>query len=209
MVLITQLISIDLEQARQKLFIHRRRRGNVLRAVRVGHSVVISIVADERCAKRIQLEIFLKVTRKQRVQQGVTQPRILMEKLLPQINAHIVDDPTDSNFYGPITNLPEDFSEEERVRLTAAYEDKILNTIIPAYQRISNFIGDEYLGVARDTVGLYGQPNGADWYSYMVRIRTTTDMTPDEIHQIGLDEVARIHGEMRGVISVVARMTIR
>src|SRR5210317_1620592 len=135
--------------------------------------------------------------------QGITQPRILMEKLQPQIDVHIVDDPKDSNFYAPVTNMPEDFSDDDRARLTAAYEDKIMNTIIPSYQRISNFLGDEYLANARDTVGLYAQPNGAAWYEYMVRMRTTSDMTPDEIHQVGLNEVARIHGEMRGVMEEV------
>ncbi len=140
---------------------------------------------------------------KEGMNQGVTQPRILMQKLLPQVDAHIVDDVQDSNFYSPVSNMPEDFSDEDRTRLTAAYEDKITNTIIPAYQRISNFLGDEYLGAARETVGLYAQPNGADWYAYMVRLRTTTDMTPDEIHQIGLNEVARIHEEMHGVMQEV------
>lgn len=135
--------------------------------------------------------------------EGVVQPRILMEKLQPQIDAHIVDNVEDSNFYAPVRNMPEDFSEEDRERLTAAYEDKIMNTIIPAYQRISNFLGDDYLSAARETVGLYAQPNGEAWYEYMVRLRTTTDMTPEEIHQIGLDEVARIHGEMNNVMEEV------
>ena len=139
----------------------------------------------------------------QGMNEGVTQPRILMEKLLPQIDAHVVEDVADSNFYAPVRNMPEDFSDADRERLTAAYEDKIMNTIIPAYQRISNFIGDDYLGNARETVGLYAQPNGVSWYEYMVRLRTTTDMTPDEIHQVGLDEVARIHGEMHSVMEEV------
>ncbi|HNP65764.1 MAG TPA: DUF885 domain-containing protein [Woeseiaceae bacterium] len=140
---------------------------------------------------------------KEGMQKGVTQPRILMEKLLPQVDAHVVDRAEDSNFWGPIENMPEDFSAEDRERLTAAYEEKIMNTIVPAYQRISNFLGDEYIAAARETVGLYAQPNGDDWYAYMVRVRTTTDMTPDEIHQIGLNEVARIHEEMRGVMKEV------
>jgi uncharacterized protein (DUF885 family) len=143
------------------------------------------------------------INMKRGMNEGVTQPRILMEKLLPQIDAHIVGNVKDSNFYNPVTNMPEDFSDEDRVRLTAAYEDKINNTIIPAYKRVSNFIGDEYLGAARETVGLSAQPNGENWYAYMVRIRTTTDMSPDQIHQIGLNEVARIHEEMRGVMAEV------
>ena len=137
---------------------------------------------------------------KEGIRVGVTQPRILMEKLLPQIDSQIVDDPKESGFYAPVINMPEDFSDEDRNRLTAAYEDTIANTIIPAYQRISNFLGDEYISAARETVGLSAQPNGEAWYAYMVRLRTTTNMSPDEIHQIGLGEVARIHDEMHGVI---------
>jgi len=134
---------------------------------------------------------------------GVVQPRILMEKLLPQIDAHVVENVEDSLFYSPVRDMPEDFSKEDRERLTAEYEDKIAATIVPAYARISNYLGDDYLGSARETVGLYAQPNGNDWYAYMVRLRTTTNMTPDEIHQIGLDEVARIHTEMQTVMDEV------
>jgi uncharacterized protein (DUF885 family) len=140
---------------------------------------------------------------KEGMQAGITQPRILMAKLQPQIDAHVVDKVEDSNFYAPVRNMPEDFSAEDRERLTAAYEDKIMNTIVPAYQRISNFIGDDYLDNARETVGLYAQPNGASWYEYMVRLRTTTNMTPEEVHQVGLNEVARIHGEMHSVMEEV------
>jgi uncharacterized protein (DUF885 family) len=137
------------------------------------------------------------------MREGVVQPRILMEKVIPQVEAHIVDNVEDSLFYNPVRNMPEEFSEEDRARLTAAYEDKIASVIVPAYARLANFVGDEYLAASRETVGLYAQPNGKSWYEYMVRIRTTTDMTPDEIHQVGLDEVARIHGEMQKVMDEV------
>jgi uncharacterized protein (DUF885 family) len=137
------------------------------------------------------------------MREEVVQPRILMQKVIPQVEAHVVEDVEGSLFYTPVKNMPDDFSEEDRARLTAAYEDKIANVIVPAYARLANFVGDEYLTASRETVGLYAQPNGESWYEYMVRIRTTTDMTPDEIHQVGLDEVARIHGEMRKVMDEV------
>ncbi|MDH3490435.1 MAG: DUF885 domain-containing protein [Gammaproteobacteria bacterium] len=140
---------------------------------------------------------------KEGMREGIVQPRILMEKLVPQLESQFVDDPEDSSFYSPIRNMPDNFSDADRERLATAYADKISNTIIPAYERLNNFIGDEYLAAARETVGLYALPNGEDWYSYLVRVRTTTDMTPDEIHQVGLDEVARIHGEMGGVMKEV------
>jgi len=140
---------------------------------------------------------------KEGMREGVVQPRILMTKLVPQLESQLVGDPEDSSFFAPIWNMPDDFGNADRERLTTAYADKISNTIIPAYERLNNFIGDEYLAAARETIGLYALPNGEDWYAFLVRVRTTTDMTPDEIHQIGLDEVARIHEQMRGVMEEV------
>jgi len=135
--------------------------------------------------------------------QGVVQPRILMAKSVPQLQSQIVDSAEESNFFAPIINMPEDFSDADRERLTAAFKDAIESKIIPAYVRMNNFVGDDYLGAARDTVGLYGLPDGSDWYAFNVKRITTTDLTPDQIHQIGLDEVKRIHGEMHGVMEEV------
>ncbi|NNF41388.1 MAG: DUF885 domain-containing protein [Woeseiaceae bacterium] len=137
------------------------------------------------------------------VRQGIVQPRILMEKLVPQLESQLVDDPEDSSFYAPVRNMPDSFSDEQRERLTAAYRDKISGTIVPAYERLNNFIGDDYLGAARESVGLSTLPNGKAWYAYLVRLRTTTDLTPAEIHQVGQKEVARIQNEMRDVMETV------
>jgi uncharacterized protein (DUF885 family) len=137
------------------------------------------------------------------MEQGIVQPRILMEKVLPQLESQIVENLEDSSFYLPIKNMPDEFSEEDRKRLTSAYTAAIGEKIIPAYQRLGQFIEDEYLGAARESVGLSELPNGKAWYAHMVKLRTTTDLTPDEIHQIGLDEVARIQKEMRGVMEEV------
>ncbi len=140
---------------------------------------------------------------KEGIQQGITQPKILMQKFAPQIKSQLVDSAEESGFYTPIENMPDSFSATDRERLTLAYKDAIENKIIPAYARIDNFMGDEYLAAARDSVGLLDLPGGDEWYAHNVRLITTTDLTPDEIHQIGLDEVARIHVEMRGVMDEV------
>lgn len=140
---------------------------------------------------------------KEGAQRGVVQPRILMEKSLPQIRSQIVDSAEESGFWAPIENMPDDFSAEDRERLTGAFRDAIENKVIPVYERVANFVGDEYMAATRDTVGLYALPDGPAWYAYNVRTITTTDLTPDEIHQIGLDEVARIHAEMHGVMEQV------
>jgi uncharacterized protein (DUF885 family) len=134
---------------------------------------------------------------------GVVQPRVLMERVLPQLSAHVVDDPTRSLFYGPITNLPESFSAEDKARLTAEYTAAIRDRVVPAFRKLHDFVRDEYLPRTRTTVGLSALPDGRAWYEYQVRSVTTTDMTPEQIHEIGLSEVARIHREMETVMRQV------
>ncbi len=140
---------------------------------------------------------------KQGMRQGVVQPRILMAKSLPQIESQIVDTAEESGFWAPIENMPEEFSAADRERLSAAFKEAIETKVLPVYSRMANFMGDEYMGAARETVGLYALPDGPDWYAYNVKRITTTDLTPDEIHQIGLNEVARIHDEMHSVMEEV------
>jgi uncharacterized protein (DUF885 family) len=137
------------------------------------------------------------------IQTGITRPTVIMERVLPQLAAHMVEDVGDSLFFRPIQNLPEEFTEEERAELDAAFRTAITEQIIPAYTRLHDFIRDEYIPGAVETVGMHGIPGGDAWYAYLVRSTTTTDLTPDEIHNIGLAEVERIHGEMRGVMADV------
>ncbi len=137
------------------------------------------------------------------MREGYVVPSAVMTKFRPQLESQIVESAEDSGFYAPIRNLPDDFSDEDKARLTAAYTDAIENKLIPAYARMNSFVGDEYSNATRDTVGYLELPNGEAWYAYNARLRTTTDLTPDEIHQIGLDEVARIHDEMRGVMAEI------
>ncbi|HEY0016955.1 MAG TPA: DUF885 domain-containing protein [Longimicrobium sp.] len=134
---------------------------------------------------------------------GVVQPRVLMERVLPQLSAHVVDDPTTSLFWGPITNLPAEFTPAERQRLTAQYDQAIRQIIVPTFRKLHDFVRDEYMPRTRTTVGLSAQPNGRAWYEHQVRAVTTTDLTPEQIHEIGLSEVARIHREMETVIRQV------
>ena len=135
--------------------------------------------------------------------QGVVQPRILMQKVVPQLESQIVERAEDSGFWTPVEAMPAEFSAADRDRLTTAYRGAIENTIVPAFRRLNNFIGDEHMAATRDSYGLLDLPNGDEWYAYMVRVRTTTDMTPDEIHEVGLQEVARLQQEMRGVMDEV------
>ncbi|MEO8011620.1 MAG: DUF885 domain-containing protein [Dokdonella sp.] len=129
----------------------------------------------------------------------VVQPTVVIEKIIPQFAAHIVERAEDSVFWGPITNMPESFSAADRERLTAAYRQAISETLVPAYTIMRDFLRDEYLPAGRVEVGMMNLPNGKQWYAYSVRTQTTTDLSPEAIHQFGLDEVARILAEMNAV----------
>ena len=140
---------------------------------------------------------------KQGIAAGVVQPRVLMEKVVPQLDALIKDKPEDTLFWGPITNMPKDFSDADRKRLTDEYRKLIGEQLMPAYKKLRAFVNDEYLPKTRDTFGLDKLPNGQAWYAFNAKQSTTTELTPAQIHQIGLDEVARIHGEMQKVMAEV------
>lgn len=137
------------------------------------------------------------------IKAGVVQPKVLMVKVLPQLESLIKDKPEDTLFWGPIGKLPADFSDADKARLTDAYRKMISEQIVPAYQRLHAFIKDEYLPACRDTVSLSALPDGEAWYAFNAKSMTTTDLSPAAIHQIGLDEVARIHGEMKAVMEQV------
>ena len=133
---------------------------------------------------------------------NVTQPRVLMERVVGQLAALDADFP-DSVFYAPIENFPEDMAAAVRERLAEDFAQAYRDKLRPAYQRLHDFIRDDYLPRARAGVGLFELPRGEDWYATLVRHTTTTDLTPAEIHQIGLREVESIHEEMRQVMEEV------
>jgi len=135
------------------------------------------------------------------IKAGVVQPRALMVKVIPQLDALIKDKPEDTLFWGPIKNLPADFSAADKQRLTADYRKMIGEQLLPAYRKLRAFINDQYLPATRDSVGLDKLPDGLAWYAYNARSSTTTDMSPDAIHRLGLSEVARIHGEIRKLMA--------
>lgn len=130
---------------------------------------------------------------------GVVQPRVLMERMVPQLEAVISDDPEQTPFWHPVARFPEAMPEEDRARLVTAYRQLIREQLVPAYRRLRDFLIDEYIPAARTSYGLGALPDGAAWYAYLARTSTTTVLTPDEIHDIGVQEVARIRSEMETV----------
>ncbi len=130
---------------------------------------------------------------------GVVQPRTVMEKVVPQLDAMLVEKPEQSLFYAPVAKFPDTVPAADRKRLTAAYRVAIQDKVVPAYRRMRDFVRDEYLPKCRSTVAWTALPDGKAWYEFYVQEHTTTDMTPAEIHEVGLREVARILGAMDGV----------
>ncbi|MCY7312776.1 MAG: DUF885 family protein, partial [Pseudoxanthomonas sp.] len=135
------------------------------------------------------------------MQEGVVQPRTLMEKVVPQLDALIKPKAEDTLFWGPVKNLPAGFSAADKQRITGEYRSLIEGELMPAYRKLREFIVTDYLPATRSTSGLASLPDGEAWYAFNARNSTTTELTPDQIHQIGLDEVARLHGEIRKVMA--------
>ena len=127
---------------------------------------------------------------------GLVQPRVVVERMIPQLAALAVTEPRQSVFWQPLEKFPPGVAAADRERLAAAYAQKLATGVLPAYRRLHDYLKDEYLGQARTSVAWSELPNGAEWYAYLVRQHTTTGMTPDEVHELGLREVARIRGEI-------------
>lgn len=140
----------------------------------------------------------------QGIAQGITLPKVLAKKLLPQVKAQVVDDAAKSIFWQPVANMPKSISGQDRARLTSDYRKMIEQQIIPAYARMATFLQEKYIPAARDSIGLTDLPGGKDWYQHQIKVHTTLNLTAEEIHQIGLQEVARILGEMKQVKQQVA-----
>lgn len=132
----------------------------------------------------------------QGIESKVVLPRVLVERIIPQLDAMLTTDVTQSIFYSPIQHFPESFSEQDKAELTARYQAMIAERIVPALTDLRDYFKQTYLPKSRATDGWSGLPNGKAWYQHLANSHTTTTMSVDEIHQIGLSEVARILSEM-------------
>jgi uncharacterized protein (DUF885 family) len=132
----------------------------------------------------------------QGIESKVVLPRVLVERIIPQLDAMLTTDATQSIFYSPIQHFPESFSEQDKAELTTRYQAMIAERIVPALTNLRDYFKQTYLPKSRATDGWSGLPNGKAWYQHLANSHTTTTMSVDEIHQIGLSEVARILSEM-------------
>lgn len=162
-----------------------------------------SVEDYENWLKRVDDYLIWINTAEQRMKEGIEKeivlPKSLIKKVVPQLASIALTDLEDHLFYGPIRELPESFSEEDKVRLTAAYTTMIEDKVKPAYLQIHDFMKGEYMEAGRMSSGFDAYPFGEDYYDYAIQLYTTTTMSADEIHQLGLNEVARLRSEMEKV----------
>lgn len=134
---------------------------------------------------------------------GMTMPQVVLQGFDVTIATHVVDDPAKSVFYAPLAKFPATMPADEQNRLRQSGEAAIRESIVPAYRRLLEFMINEYIPNARTTIGASELPNGRDYYAQRIRHFTTQDMSVDEVHQLGLNEVQRIRSEMTEIIKQV------
>ncbi|MEE4000389.1 DUF885 domain-containing protein [Tenacibaculum sp. FZY0031] len=148
---------------------------------------------------------------KERMQEGMNEgyvlPKSLIQKVIPQFESLTVvkkssegiTDFSEHLFYSPINALPADFSDADKTRLTEAYTNILNDKLIPSFKAMYEFLKNNYLAAGRESSGISDIPNGTAYYQHAIKNYTTTNMTADEIHELGLKEVARILSEMEKV----------
>jgi len=138
-----------------------------------------------------------------RMDQGIAKkivlPKVLIKKMIPQLDGFVNTPVQQHLFFAPITLMPADFPTAEKERLTLAYRRMVNEKIIPKYKMLQDYLIQTYLPAGRETAGISALPNGRETFDYLIRYHTTTNLTAEEIHELGKNEVARIRGEMEKV----------
>jgi uncharacterized protein (DUF885 family) len=135
------------------------------------------------------------------IQKRIVHPKVIMQRIPAQIDKQIVSDPTQSGFYKPFLHFSKEISAADQERLRQEARQAVEQQIVPAFKKFKEFFVGEYLPACFDQVGVWQTPDGAERYGYEVRHFTTTNATPEEVHQIGLKEVARIRAEMDKILA--------
>jgi uncharacterized protein (DUF885 family) len=130
---------------------------------------------------------------------GVVQPKLVVRNVIEQLDVQLAQGVEDSTFYGPLKAFPAEIPAADQARLRAESAKVIRDEIRPAYQRLRDFLANEYLAAARDGVGLGSMKGGPALYTYLIEQNTTLPLSADAVHQLGLSEVARIQREMEAV----------
>ncbi len=140
----------------------------------------------------------------ERMRKGIevrfVRPKSVFDDYFPSIEAHIVERAEESRLFAPFQEIPASVSEDERERLMREAEEVIMDVIVPEYQELLRFLREDYLQAAAEKEGISFVPGGEEYYQYLVELHTTMQITPDEVHQTGLEEVDRIRNEMMEIV---------
>ena len=134
---------------------------------------------------------------------GICQSQVILDGYEVTFNKHIVDDVRESLFFNPFKNFPENISPEQRKVLEEKGEDAVLNGAVAGYKLLADFMQNEYMPKTRKSIGTLNLPNGDEYYKQRIKYFTTLELSPDSIHRLGLQEVARIKSEMLEIIDEV------
>jgi len=126
--------------------------------------------------------------------------KVTAEKIIPQLEANVVQDPQKLDLYKSVENIPPAIGSTEAVRIKNDVEEAIRQSVVPAFKKLLAFLKEEYLPACRSDVGVWSLPDGNERYEYTVRHYTTTNLSPNKIHDLGLKELSRIHAEMRAIV---------
>ena len=140
---------------------------------------------------------------KQGVARGMTEPQVVMTRVPHQIAAYVVADPAASPFYEPFEKMPDIIPAAEQARLRTVAKAAIAGEVTPAYREFEQYYDHDYLPHCRKSIAAQALPNGKAYYAFQVREYTTTDLTPAQIHAMGLRKVAQIHAQMEQVFKQV------
>ncbi|WP_299939796.1 DUF885 family protein [uncultured Microbulbifer sp.] len=134
------------------------------------------------------------------IRTGFVLPRIVVEGIAPTVRAQVYSDPTESSLYKPFAEMPQSIPAVEQQRLRDAGTEAIRQVAIPAFARVADFLEGEYRKAASETIGAEQIRDGSEYYRHNIRYYVTMDMSPAQIHRIGLEEVGRIRTEMEALI---------
>lgn len=135
--------------------------------------------------------------------EGFIMPSAILDNIVPNITSLIVSKAEDSALFRPFENIPENFSDVERIEILSKGRAAIMDAVMPAMNKFHTFFTKIYVPNSRNSLGISSVPNGENYYRYLVRYYTTLDITPEQVHELGLAEMARIKAEMEEIIAEV------
>lgn len=137
---------------------------------------------------------------KKGIELGIMRPRIVFDDYVASIEGLITEAPEEHRLFEPFEEFPDIFSDDEKEQLTGQAKEVVGEIVIPEFQRLRNFLVNEYIPNTTETIGITEIPGGEEYYNYLIQDHTTIDITADEVHEIGLEEVARIRSEMMQIV---------